>query len=218
MPSFQTILSGSFLLISTLAGLGGLAGCGSTVCDAVDCQGGGGGEGGGSNAACMLEPPGKSFTFHVHNGGTKALRLTYGCGATLPIEVETPKGALDISPGGVNSCEVTCDRVHEGFPNRGCTDCGPGVGAPLEPGMTKDITWDRRVYTAHMADPKCSGSTTGNDCALGALVAPASAQKGVLTVCSSAPSGGDGYCSEKDQSTVSFTLDTAKDEGTIEVQ
>ncbi|MFS8067204.1 MAG: hypothetical protein ACMG6S_12605 [Byssovorax sp.] len=166
----------------------------------------------------MLEPPGKSFTIHVHNGGTKALRLTYGCGATLPIEVEAPKGTLGISPGGVESCEVKCDRVYEGFPNLGCSDCGPGVGAALEPGMTKDIVWDRRVYTAHMADPKCSGSTMGNECALGALVAPASAQKGVLTVCNSVPSGDDGYCSAEDQSTVTFILDTAKDEGTIEVQ
>ncbi|MEO5731667.1 MAG: hypothetical protein ABI134_36310 [Byssovorax sp.] len=84
--------------------------------------------------------------------------------------------------------------------------------------MSKDIIWDRRVYTAHMADPKCSGSATGNECALGALVAPESAQKGVLTVCGPAASAGDGYCLEGDQSTVTFTFDTAKDEGTIEVQ
>src|SRR4029453_9179350 len=110
------------------------------------------------------------------------------------------------------------DRVYEGFPNLGCSDCGPGVGAVLEAGMTTDITWDRRVYTAHKADPKCSGSATGNECALGALVAPASAQKGILKVCSSAASSGDGYCADGDQSTVSFPLDTATDEGTIEVQ
>jgi len=81
--------------------------------------------GGEGKTDCTLDPPGKSFTFHVHNGGVMMLRLTYGCNATLPVELDTPEGQLSIGPGAVNTCEVTCDSVYAGHPNNGCSDCGP---------------------------------------------------------------------------------------------
>jgi hypothetical protein len=208
MRNLRHVLSTSLVLLVT--GLQfAVAGCSDTPkCDTSDC--------GGGPDTCKLDPPGETFTFHVHNGGTAMLRLTFGCSDALPIDIDTPDGALAIGAGSVNTCEVKCDSVYAGTPNPGCSDCGPGIGADLAPGMTVDIQWDRRVYVAHMADVECSGSEGGNDCALGQAVAPSATQKGVLTVCSEDMYGG-GYCTSGMESAVPFTIDTTKNEGTIEV-
>src|SRR5262245_25176596 len=55
-----------------------------------------GGEGGAPN--CTIDPPGESFDFEITNIGTSQLSLFYGCGATLPIELDTPSGPQGISP------------------------------------------------------------------------------------------------------------------------
>ena len=57
-------------------------------------QQGSGGEGAmcAERPVCALDAPGPKFTFHVHNGGTQALSLTYGCGNALPITLTTPQG------------------------------------------------------------------------------------------------------------------------------
>ena len=108
---------------------------------------------GGNAGLCALDPPGSTFTFHVHNGGTAMLRLAYGCGASLPIVLAAPQGMLGIGPGPADACEFTCDAVYAGKTGQSCSDCGPGTGASLAPGAVVDITWDRRVYTEHMVDP-----------------------------------------------------------------
>jgi hypothetical protein len=207
-PTGRTIPSlFAFLLAAVLAQAA--AGCGSGVepCEGADCGGN----------ACQIDPPGETFTIHVHNGGSQMLRLAYGCGKTLPIEIETPGGHQRISPGPADTCEVACDTVYAGQPNNPCSDCGSGVGADLGPGMIADIEWDRRIYVAHTADPKCSGNPDGNSCALGQAVAPATAQAGVLTTCTDMVSGGAGYCLTADENPVSFLIDTTNTEGTIEI-
>lgn len=169
--------------------------------------------------ACSIDPAGSMYTFHVHNGGSADLGLAYGCGGTIPVVLTTPQGMLGIGPGPANGCEFSCQTEYTGPVQTACSDCGPGVGAALAAGSTVDIPWDRRVYTAHTADPSCVGGMSGVSCALPGAVAPTSTQAGVLTVCtggaSSGGSGGSGYCSGS--MTVSFTVDTTQSEGTIEV-
>jgi hypothetical protein len=209
-------LSSSRVLLFAVILPHAVAGCGSTIEHNGADAGGDGGE------SCKIDPPGDVFTFHVHNGGRAMLRLSYGCGDSLPINLDTPKGNLSIGSGAVNWCEVKCDSVYGGQPNNGCWDCGPGYGAPLGSGMTADIKWDRRVYVAHTADPKCTGQTSGNSCALGQAVAPSRAQKGSLTVCSppvppTVDPGTIGGCWAAPTTTMTFTIDTTKDEGMIEL-
>jgi hypothetical protein len=153
----------------------------------------------------------------VHNGGTRTLSLTLGCGLSLPIVIDTPSGTRPIGAGPEDVCEFTCDRVYAGMVQGGaCSDCGPGYGAPLGPGMTADIHWDRRAYEETMTDPQCSGGFT-QPCALGSSVAPVASQSGVLTVCT-ATALGAGYCASANQGTFPFAVDTTQSEATIEVQ
>jgi hypothetical protein len=212
-----------------------VAGCGSTpVCDPGTCTsessssssstgggvGGGGGAGGGAGGAdaCKLEAPGAAFTFHVHNGGTKTLRLLYGCGNKIPIDLETPNGNLNIGP--LNLCEFTCDELYSPHPESNCGDCAGGVGAALAPGATVDLAWDHRVFSEIAADQACIVNflPKPDTCALGAVLTPSSAQKGVLTVCTDPLNNDAGFCSSAGLTPVSFTIDTTKAEGTIEVQ
>jgi hypothetical protein len=168
----------------------------------------------GNAGACALDPSKGSFTFHVHNGGSRSLTLGLGCGRSLPIQITTLSGSLPAGPGPEDTCEFTCDDVYAGHSQPGaCSDCGPGVSSALGPGATADITWDRRVYTERPVELSCTTGT--GSCAWGASVAPASSQGGVLTVCTSS-TGFPGSCTTSD--TVSFTADTTKSEGTIEVK
>jgi hypothetical protein len=179
-------------------------------------SGGSGGEGGGS---CYVDPPGTTFTFHVHNAGSRDLGLAYGCGGSSPITLSTPSGPLSIGPGAVNPCEFTCEGDYKGPVQNGCSDCGGGVGADLAAGTTADIGWDHRVYVAHTADPQCVGGQTGVGCALAEALAPSTAQQGTLVVCTGGASSGGpggGYCSGSES--VSFTLDVTQSAGTIDVQ
>jgi hypothetical protein len=165
-------------------------------------------------AACALDPSKGSFTFHVHNGGSRSLTLALGCGRSLPIQIQTATGELPAGPGPEDTCEFTCDDVYAGHSQPGaCSDCGPGVASALGPGATVDVTWDRRAYTERAVDLSCTTGT--GSCAWGASVAPAASQAGVLTVCTSA-TGFPGSCSTSD--TVAFTVDTTKGEATIEVK
>ena len=178
-------------------------------------------QGTGGAGVCQLDPKG-SFTFHVHNAGTKMLRLALGCGATLPIDLVTPEGTLSIGPGGVgNTCEFTCDEVYGGGNTGECSDCGPGVSADLSPGVTADIQWDRRVYVDQMVVAQCAPDDPEGVCAFGEAVKPSAAQSGVLTTCddtAASQSGIVGSCATGSTAAVSFTLDTTQAEGTIEVQ
>ena len=90
--------------------------------------------------------------------------------------------------------------------------------------MTLDATWDRRTYTETMTDAQCSGGVS-QTCALGTRVAPAASQVGVLTVCTDGSFGpyvatcGFGLVDASSSTdAVSFTIDTTKNEGTIELQ
>jgi hypothetical protein len=162
---------------------------------------------------CALDPSKGSFTFHVHNGGSRSLTLALGCGRSLPIQIQTATGQLPAGPGPEDTCEFTCDDVYAGHSQPGaCSDCGPGVGSALGPGTTVDIPWDRRAYTERAAELSCTTGT--GSCAWGTSVAPAASQAGALTVCTSA-TGFPGSCTTSD--VVTFTVDTTKSEATIEV-
>jgi hypothetical protein len=173
-----------------------------------------------SGNLCHVDPAGTTFTFHVHNAGTAMRALAYGCGGTIPLVLDTPAGKLSIGPGAVNSCEFTCEEQYKGPVQNGCSDCGPGMGAIVAPGATVDITWDRRVYEGHAADPSCVMGMANVGCALAVSVAPEKMQAGVLTVCS-APGPGlgtnpGGYCSATMD--YSFTADTTTAATTIDIQ
>jgi hypothetical protein len=196
------------------AGGAGAAGAGGS--------GGGGGSGGsatggaGGAASCALAPKGQ-FTFHIHNGGATPVKLALGCGKKLPIDLDTPDGKLGAGPGNADICEKSCDVVYApmtdcpGF----CTDCAAGSLATIAPGATDDIRWDRRVYVPKVPESAClnSGCPIGGNCALGIAVAPKSAQTGTLTICTD-PNGVGVSCGSS--RTVSFTIDTTSQEGTIE--
>jgi hypothetical protein len=170
----------------------------------------GGGTGGTTGATCALDPTG-TFTFHVHNGTSAMINLFLGCGASTPITLTTAAGALPAGPGTIGSCGFTCDKVYEPFPPFGCTDCGGGDTLTIAPGETKDISWDRRVYTAHTIDAACA-PYAGQTCALGKAVPRSATQAGTLRVCTTfipLDCGGP-----RD---VAFSADTTGDAATIEV-
>jgi hypothetical protein len=163
---------------------------------------------------CALDPPGTKFVFHVHNAGTRMLAIALGCGGSLPITVQTSQGMVPIGPGPENQCEFTCDVVYGTMGGGiGCSDCGPGVGSSLAPGMTVDIAWDRRGYQEITPDPLCTGGAPAA-CAFGTTIGPTASQAGVLTVCTGTPLA-EGYCATTD--TVMFSIDTTQKEGTIQV-
>jgi hypothetical protein len=179
-------------------------------------QGQGGAAGSGTDGGqCPLEPKGAKFTFHVHNATSSMVTLWLGCGAKLPIVLDTPAGKLSIGPGDVDVCEFTCDQVYAGqVQPQACSDCGPGYSKPIAAGATADIEWERRVYEAQMVRPPCSPSGTGS-CAYGRSVAPTRTQAGVVTTCTGSVPMGVGGCPQPKMT--SFTLDTTAGEGTIEV-
>ena len=206
---------------------GGPDGGESSEASAVDGGGddSGAGEGGaieggaGDGGACSIPAPQSAFTFHVHNGGTRDLGLGYGCGQGQPIVLVTPAGSLGIGAESANSCGFTCEQDYQGKIQQGCSDCGPGVGAALPVGNTVDITWDRRVYVTHTADPLCVGGQTGVSCALAVAVAPTAAQQGTITLCTGgASSGGPGSGNCGGDDPVMFTVDTTHSAATIEVK
>jgi hypothetical protein len=180
---------------------------------------GGGGDGAsateGGMGLCSLDPGGPTFVFHVHNGGSQMLGLSFDCGGVAPIVLVTPAGMQTIAPAFADVCGFTCDEVNAGKAQGGaCSDCGPGNGAPLAPGMTYDQSWNRRTFAAGMSEQQCTGGNS-EPCAQGTPLAPAAKQAGTLTVCI----GGStctvmGGASEM----VPFTVDTSQSEATIEVQ
>jgi len=176
---------------------------------------------GSDPGACSVDVPGKTFSFRVHNVGTRTLRLTRGCGSDEPITLETPMGVASTGSGG---CRNLCEDVYDGDAAQagfGCMDCGIGMGLALDPGKIATVTWDRRVYVTHVVDESC-GDHGGKSCQLAKTVAATATQKGVLSLCADGegPVNGDavsGFCKE-DEETVDFTVDTTGDEATIEVQ
>jgi hypothetical protein len=167
---------------------------------------------GGADGQCALDPTG-SFVFHVHNAGTTMLVLDLGCGKTLPVVLATPAGRLPIGPGGVDTCEFTCDQIYSGHNTPGgCTDCGPGVSKTLAPDGTVDVPWDRRVYERHTLAPPCSTAT--GTCALGTAVAQNAMQLGAVTAC---PSDKSMPFACTAPLTTEFTVDTTGAEATIDV-
>lgn len=212
----QSALSLSFALVAVGLVAPVAGGCGSVVPDP-----GSGGSSATSTSTggdtCALEAPGKAFTFHVFNSSKQKLTLAFGCGATIPLSLDTASGTLRAGPGVGNGtqCEYTCEQVYKGGSMSPCSDCGAGVGVDLPPGGAANIPWDRRVYVDFSPEPKCvAGEVAG--CAKGSLVAPTAMQKGVLTVCSDAqgtPLAGD--CSAAGTLPVNFVVDTTGVEATI---
>jgi hypothetical protein len=164
---------------------------------------------------CSLDPAGSTFVFHIHNGGSRMLGLSFGCGSVAPIVLTTPGGMPTIGPAFADVCGFTCEQVYAGKAQGGaCSDCGNGNGAPLAPGMTYDQSWDRRTYSESTSDPQCTGGAS-QPCAMGTHLAPAATQAGTLTVCI-----GDSSCTVLGGASemVPFTVDTTQGEATIEVQ
>jgi hypothetical protein len=192
--------------------------CGGSTTVFADDDGGAGGQAAGGNApvSCDLPVPGKTFTFTIRNTGTRELGLSYACGATMPILLDTPDGERGIGAGNAGFCEVSCDDVYDGYENWGCSDCGPGYGDALPPGGEVTITWDRRYYVEHEAPAACSGNAEGNACSLGKLALASEVTRGHLDVCTS--DGVDGYCWGGDVETFDFDIDLSADALVIEVQ
>ena len=195
-----------------------LAACGVAACGSSTLSNG------NSDAApswCALDPTGM-FTFHVHNVGDQTLTWDLGCTRNLPISLDgRPAG-----PGAFDYCEFTCDQIYAGTVTPGgCSDCGPGYSGTAAPGETKDIVWDRRVYTGEYFNTDCRPSaptSAGATCALGHAVAPSAAQSGTITVC-------DGTVVQsicRDSSTgqsiatrnVEFSVDTTGTDAVIDVR
>src|SRR5579859_935141 len=76
-------------------GSGGAGGSGGTNATVAKDSGS---QADGPTTTCELAPTGK-FTFHIHNSGTMPMKLTLGCGAKLPIDLDTPDGTLGTGPG-----------------------------------------------------------------------------------------------------------------------
>ncbi len=212
--SFDGLAALLFVIGAAALGCDGDVECAGAACGASSSSSGGGG--GGSGVDCSHDLPGAPFVFHVVNSGTRMLRLTYGCGKTMPITILAAGGDLGIAPGNADACEFSCDDVYAGAQNVGCSDCGPGYGASLNPNEMVDIQWDRRVFSPFMVDPKCSGNADGNACGLGALVKSASTT-GTLTICNDGFQV-EGYCSPSNQEKVPFSINLGDNELTISVQ
>lgn len=191
-----------------------VAACGSSVSEQAGAGGSGaGGQGGGGGSVdCSLPLAGAPFQFQLHNVGTRELSLTYGCGETLPITIDTTDGPRGIGAGSGDSCEVPCEDVYGGDGNFGCSDCGPGSGAPFLPGDTALIDWDRRVYVSHEAPAACGGQEGGNHCGLGVPVGEATS--GTLTICLGADS--QGACSDGKEE-LAFVLDLSLSSVVVDV-
>jgi hypothetical protein len=198
-----------------------LAACGSTTVSEPLLKDGGPGD---SNiVSCQIDPKGM-FTFHVHNAGTETLAWDLGCSKSLPIVLHLPDGDLPTGPGAVDVCEFTCELVYSGqVAPGGCTDCGPGYSGSAAPGASKDIVWDRRVYTRSTVDPTCGASggvSQSATCALGHAVAPSATQSGTISVCPG--TAVLGHCMANGQyidfHKVEFTVDTTGTDAVIDVQ
>jgi hypothetical protein len=199
-----------------------LAACGVAACGSST-------PGNGNNDAdptgCALDPIGM-FTFHVHNVGDRTLAWDLGCMRNLPIFLEVPQGILPTGPGAYDYCEFTCDQIFAGTVTPGgCSDCGPGYSGIAAPGETRDIVWDRRVYTGEYFNNDCRPSAPtppGATCARGHAVAPSAAQSGTITVCDGTVVQSVCRDSATGQTiatrTVEFTVDTTGTDAVIDVQ
>jgi hypothetical protein len=205
-------------LLATVALLSG-GGCSSSV----DPAGGGGTGGQGGNPACKLDfPPTGTFTFHIHNAGSSPRSIPFGCGSTIPIQLDTPTGPVASSLQGiaVADCNESCEDAYTApgvttFPF--CSDCGGGMSADLPAGSTVDITWNRIGRVTDAVPAPCVGDAGITSCLRAIAVAASMTQTGTLTVCSSGGSL-EGDCGgPSGQTAVSFTVDTTKGEATIEV-
>jgi len=174
------------------------------------------GDGGAEPLSCELPVPGADFNFTIRNVGTRELSLSYECGATMPIFLQTPDGERGIGAGNAGFCEVPCDIVYDGYQNWGCSDCGPGYGDALPPGEETTITWDRRYYVDHTAPAGCSRNEDGNNCSLGLPARAGEVTSGRLEICTDEQA--NGYCWGGDVEVVPFTIDLNADSLVIEVQ
>ncbi len=215
-PSFLALL---FTLLPAAAGCGGKtnAGTGASGTGASDTggSGAGGDVGTGGDPTCHIDPPGSPFTFQVENDGTQMLRLAYGCSASLPIVLDTPKGDLGISPGPANTCEFSCDAVYKGMAGTGLLRLRPRLRRRPPPGATVSIAWDRRVYKEISVPAACMSGPSSSTCALAEADADAMQQKGTLTVCTDT-TGAAGSCDTS--KAVTFTVDTTQPSATISVK
>lgn len=179
-------------------------------------SGGSGGSGGSVDCSLEVPAPGPAFTFHVHNGGTATRTVNFGCGTLIPIALDTASGALPLGTGGDLVCDAdgTCASAYKGDVIHFCSDCGPGVAQELPPGGTVDIAWNHIAYAGGVAPEACSGVPGGWACSLAVAVPGSTMQTGTITIC--ADGAGFGGCFGESFS-VSFTVDTTKAEGTIEV-
>lgn len=184
-----------------------VADCGSTV-DAHDAR----------EESCTLAPPGKPFQFVIRNVGVRNLTFALGCGTNLPFVIDTDAGPFGIGAANAEGCGYRCEWIYEGQPNRGCSDCGPGVSEPLPPGGTVTFDWDRRVRVPHVAKPHCAGFVAAQEyeysCAL--PVDAGDASTGELYVCS-APGSFGGSC-DAEEEVRSFSFDPDLDSVTIDIE
>jgi hypothetical protein len=188
----------------------------ASVTDAGNPDAGGDSYEASADCSAMDDPPGTTFTFHVHNGGSTDQYLAYDCGGGAPMVLTTPAGSLGISPSSVYPCASTCDQAYAGNV-ASCPTCTTGNTPMVAAGTTFDITWDRRVYASQPLDPRCYGGALGGTvflCGLGTAVAPSASQSGKLTVC---PLGGWSSSGAPPCQTITFTVDLTQSEGTIEV-
>ena len=109
---------------------------------------------------------GKPFTFRLINRSASTRLVSFGCGGNRPIELDTPRGTLSIGTEKADFCGNMCDLVLLGVKPSSCSDCGPGVGPTVAPGMSTEIVWDRRVWVPATIAPSCSGLAQEAPCAL----------------------------------------------------
>jgi hypothetical protein len=143
-----------------------------------------GGAEGAAGIGCPADaPPGALFTFRLKNTGTSVITLFLGCGKDPPITLHTPNGDHRIGPESAERCGFTCTETFMGgVQPGGCTDCGPGYVQMIDPGATREITWDRRMWVPGPIEQACSEQLKGSACAMGVLVT-APAINGTIEYC-----------------------------------
>jgi len=165
---------------------------------------------GATGGLCALDPKG-TFVLHLHNASGVPVLWNDGCGTGMPFDLETPGGTVSAGSGRIGDCGASCDEYYAG-PVYCLNMCEARGGTGTAAGATTNLMWDRRVYGTHTVDAACSSQADGRECAWGQAVAPNPAQKGTLRLCEKYLT----YTCERTRD-VPFTIDTTKDEATIEI-
>jgi hypothetical protein len=120
---------------------------------------------------CPAVAPKKGkFTFRLINRSASPQYVGFGCGGDPPIEIDTPRGPLGIGLERADFCGNSCERVLRGVKPLSCSDCGGGSGITVQPGLSTDIEWDRRVWVPATMPASCSGLDKEAQCALSVAV------------------------------------------------